>query len=111
MRPRLGFRNLVSMLKHVVLPAPLGPIRACMDPRRTFRSTPLTAEKPPTAVVRPSVTRIYSPVVAAASVASIVRALLRRGRIEFPPGQNRVESLLAEVQANCTTNLRRLRAT
>ena len=35
MRPALGVRNLVSRLKQVVLPAPLGPISAWMWPRLT----------------------------------------------------------------------------
>ena len=39
--PALGSRNLVSRLKTVVLPAPLGPISAWIVPRRTLRSTPL----------------------------------------------------------------------
>src|SRR6202043_1542710 len=41
-----GIRNLVSRLKKVVLPAPLGPISAWICPRRTWRSTLLTATKP-----------------------------------------------------------------
>ena len=39
MLPLLGGRNLVSRLKNVVLPAPLGPMSAWMWPRCTFRST------------------------------------------------------------------------
>src|SRR5215470_11802032 len=58
MRPRVGLRNFVSRLKHVVLPAPLGPIRAWMVPRATCRLTPLTATKPAKSLVRSSVARI-----------------------------------------------------
>ena len=39
--------NLVSMLKQVVLPAPLGPIRAWIEPRLTRSATSLTAWKSP----------------------------------------------------------------
>src|SRR6185312_11466689 len=60
MRPRLGLRNLVSRLKQVVLPAPFGPIKAWMLPRRTCRLTPLTATKPAKSLVRSSVSRMMS---------------------------------------------------
>src|SRR4051812_9301294 len=35
------------MLKKVVLPAPLGPIRLTIEPRGTTKSTSLTATRPP----------------------------------------------------------------
>src|SRR5213082_3914067 len=57
MRPRVGRKNLVSRLKQVVLPAPLGPISAWMVPRATRRLTPLTATKPANSLVRLSVSR------------------------------------------------------
>src|SRR5262249_11191876 len=60
MRPRVGLKNLVSRLKQVVLPAPLGPISAWMVPRATRRFTPLTATKPANSLVRPSVSRMVS---------------------------------------------------
>src|SRR3954467_9972123 len=60
MVPRVGARNLVSRLKKVVLPAPLGPMRAWMSPRLTFRSTLFTATKPLNSLVRPWVSRIVS---------------------------------------------------
>ena len=60
MLPRVGSRKCVSRLKHVVLPAPLGPINAWMLPRRTFRLTPFTATKPLNSLVRPRVSRMYS---------------------------------------------------
>src|SRR4051812_38684327 len=60
MRPRVGSRNLVSRLKQVVLPAPLGPMSAWMLPRRTRRFTPLTAMKPLNSRVMSSVSRIQS---------------------------------------------------
>ncbi|CFN77327.1 Uncharacterised protein [Bordetella pertussis] len=60
MVPEVGARNLVSRLKQVVLPAPLGPISAWIWPRLTRRSTPLTATKPRNSLVRPFVSRIVS---------------------------------------------------
>jgi hypothetical protein len=52
----------VSRLKTVVLPAPFGPMSACIAPRRTLRSTPSTATKPLNSLVRPCVSRMVSPV-------------------------------------------------
>ena len=60
MRPRVGARKWVSRLKQVVFPAPFGPIRAWMLPRRTRRLTSLTATKPRNSLVRPSVSRMTS---------------------------------------------------
>ncbi len=60
MLPRVGSRNLVSRLKQVVLPAPLGPMSAWMSPRATFRLTLLTATKPLNSLTRPSVSRMKS---------------------------------------------------
>src|ERR1700732_5322489 len=60
MRPRVGLRNLVSRLKQVVLPAPLGPINAWIVPRSTRRLTSRTATKPANSLVRPSVSRTMS---------------------------------------------------
>src|SRR5262245_29163656 len=53
MVPRVGGRNLVRRLNTVVLPAPLGPIKAWTAPSRTERSTLLTATKPLNSLVRP----------------------------------------------------------
>src|SRR5215510_2735356 len=64
MRPRVGWRNLVSRLKQVVLPAPFGPISAWMVPRATRSETPLTAVKPAKSLVRSSVSRMASPLTA-----------------------------------------------
>src|SRR5688572_21347910 len=58
MRPAVGSRKCVSRLKQVVLPAPLGPMRAWMLPRRTFRATSLTATKPLNSLVSPRVSRM-----------------------------------------------------
>src|SRR5438270_12620846 len=58
MRPAVGVRKCVRRLKHVVLPAPLGPMSAWIVPRRTRRSTFLTATKPRNSLVRPSVSRM-----------------------------------------------------
>jgi hypothetical protein len=60
MVPDVGVRNFVSRLKHVVLPAPLGPISAWMEPRRTARFTSLTAVKPLNSLVRLWVSRMTS---------------------------------------------------
>ena len=57
-RPEVGLTNFVSMLKQVVFPAPLGPIKAWIEPRLTLRSTSLTAAKSPKDLPRRSVTRI-----------------------------------------------------
>ena len=45
-RPLVGIKNLVSKLKKVVFPAPLGPIKAWIEPRCIFKSTALTATNP-----------------------------------------------------------------
>ena len=58
--PRVGVRKCVSRLKHVVLPAPLGPISAWIVPRRTESETSLTATKPLNSFVRPRVSRMVS---------------------------------------------------
>src|ERR1700726_1041971 len=59
-RPAEGFRNLVNRLKHVVLPAPFGPINAWILPRRTRRSTSRTAKNPANSFVNPWVSRMNS---------------------------------------------------
>src|SRR5258707_7461995 len=46
-RPSSGSRCPVIRLKSVVLPAPLGPMIALIDPRGTVNDTPPTAMKPP----------------------------------------------------------------
>src|SRR5215470_5676247 len=58
--PDVGVRKCVSKLKQVVLPAPLGPISAWIVPRRTRRSTPLTATNPLNSLVSCRVSRIVS---------------------------------------------------
>src|SRR4051794_811932 len=45
--PRVGRYSPVSTLKNVVLPAPLGPIRATIEPVGMAKSTSLTATRPP----------------------------------------------------------------
>src|ERR1035437_8654521 len=79
MRPRVGLRNLVSILKQVVLPAPLGPIKAWMVRRLTRRLTPLTAINPANSLVKSSVSRIISLLIRTPS-GGIVRALRRMSR-------------------------------
>src|SRR5437763_16898108 len=58
--PADGLRNLVRRLKHVVLPAPFGPINAWILPRRTLSATSRTAKKPANSLVKPSVSRMNS---------------------------------------------------
>src|SRR5690606_26627308 len=58
--PEVGVRNLVSRLKQVVFPAPLGPMRAWMVPRRTFRFTSFTATKPRNSFTRRLVSSMWS---------------------------------------------------
>src|SRR5438552_15733925 len=60
MRPRDGVRNFVRRLKQVVLPAPLGPIRAWMVPRRTWKLTSFTATNPRNSFVSWDVSRMTS---------------------------------------------------
>src|SRR5689334_19370782 len=60
MLPEVAGKKPVRRLKQVVLPAPLGPISAWMVPRRTRKSTPLTATKPRNSFDRPRVSRITS---------------------------------------------------
>src|SRR5450759_3484204 len=79
MRPRVGLRNLVSILKQVVLPAPLGPIKAWMVRRLTRRLTPLTAINPANSLVKSSVSRIISLLIRTPS-GGIVGALRRMSR-------------------------------
>src|SRR5664280_262191 len=79
MRPRVGLRNLVSILKQVVLPAPLGPIKAWMVRRLTRRLTPLTAINPANSLVKSSVSRIMSLLIQAPN-GDIVGALRRMSR-------------------------------
>src|ERR1700712_3693084 len=52
--PRVGGKNEVSRLKHVVLPAPFGPIKAWIVPVSTRSETPSPAKKPPNSRARPS---------------------------------------------------------
>src|SRR5690606_38077 len=49
----VGARNPVSRLNCVVLPAPLGPTRACTLPSATSRSIPSTARNPRNSFTRP----------------------------------------------------------
>jgi hypothetical protein len=57
MCPSVGCRNLVRRLKHVVLPAPLGPISAGIVPFRTLRLTSRTAKNPENCLVSQRVSR------------------------------------------------------
>src|SRR5262245_27726886 len=57
MRPPVGRSTPVTQLKNVLLPAPLGPIRARISPGMTDRVTPLSAVSPPDRTVSPSAPR------------------------------------------------------
>ena len=46
-RPLVGLYSPVSMLKNVVLPAPLGPMIETIDPSGMSIETSLTARRPP----------------------------------------------------------------
>lgn len=59
-RPAVGRIRPVRRLKNVDFPAPLGPMMARISPASTWKSTPLTARRPPNSRVRASVTRIES---------------------------------------------------
>src|SRR4029079_3115575 len=94
MLPRVGCRNLVSRLKQVVLPAPLGPISAWMVPRSIRRLTPLTATKPAKSFVRSSVSRMNSLIHGGPSIARHLEAVhggrpdpqKSQGQAKTPPG-------------------------
>jgi hypothetical protein len=58
--PVVGSRNFVSRLKQVVLPAPLGPMSAWIEPRTTERLTLLTAVNPLNSLVSWRVSRMTS---------------------------------------------------
>ena len=54
MEPAFGVSAPASMLKIVLLPEPLGPIRPRISPGSTRNDTLLTAMKPPNRFVSPS---------------------------------------------------------
>src|SRR5215208_3864571 len=83
------------MLKMVVLPAPLGPIRPAIDPRGTNMSMLSTATRPPKRLVRPLMTRMSS-AKAELAVAALMRPALpgyRRGLAV--PGRRYLPHLVA----------------
>src|SRR5258708_19481561 len=57
MVPVVGRRKPDKRLKHVVLPAPFGPMRPTISPSSTVRPTWLTAASPPKCFVRLRVSR------------------------------------------------------
>src|SRR4029453_16978062 len=59
--PPSGTSCPASMLKHVVFPAPFGPINARISPRGRLRFTPSTATTPPNRFVRPTVSSTGGP--------------------------------------------------
>ena len=50
--PPSGFNWPLTILKQVVLPAPLGPIKASISPARRLKLTSSTARRPPKALAR-----------------------------------------------------------
>ena len=81
MRPSSGAMRPVTMLKNVVLPAPLGPISPMMAPRGTTRSTSPRATTPPKRLATPRTSRIGSGAAErrALSRSHAGRAAVRRG--------------------------------
>src|SRR5215470_3841730 len=59
--PASGRRCPVIRLKRVVLPAPLGPMMALMEPRGTLKLTPLTAWKPAKLLASPRTSSMARP--------------------------------------------------
>src|SRR2546423_1202120 len=101
MRPRVGWRNLVSRLKQVVLPAPFGPISAWIVPRATRKATPFTATKPANSLVRSSVSRMMS-LIDATALCGTLTAINARERPEpLPPLSSRPSQ---RVRANARPN-------
>src|SRR5437667_5690074 len=89
MRPRVGERKCVRRLKQVVLPAPFGPMRAWMLPRRTRRLTSLTATKPRNSLVSPSVSRMSSAAMAGTMIGDAARQSKASGPDEARAGVRR----------------------
>src|SRR5664280_2251371 len=96
--PDVGTRNLVSRLKHVVLPAPFGPISAWIVPRRTRRFTLSTATKPLNSFVNSFVSRMKSPPVMAMGTPSC--CALRYSPWERPGGSCRFTGRARRVAAD-----------
>ena len=93
--PVSGLSKPVNRLKRVVLPAPLGPIRAVIAPRGISRCSTSTAVRPPKCLETPSMVTIgstlatpgriapmCSPVVFAAGLLGMF-ALLDKGELLF----------------------------
>src|SRR5689334_8478095 len=59
-RPAVGVNRPVTLLNRVVLPAPLGPMRANTSPRLMCRLTLSTATRPPKRLVRLVSSRMLS---------------------------------------------------
>src|SRR4029077_17571833 len=87
-RPAVGWNSPVTLLNSVVLPAPLGPMRAKTSPRLICRLTLSTATSPPKRLVRSVSTRMLS-------AFSDTRTLLDRGAF-FQHGRT-LELLLAHA--------------
>src|SRR5208337_1303524 len=85
--PWVGARNFVSILKTVVLPAPLGPIKAWIAPRRTFKETSLTAMNPLNSFARFLVSRMQSSIEAPRSNVAAQR------RVSSQPERNHCSSV------------------
>src|SRR3974390_249574 len=56
--PRSGRSSPASWPMRVVLPAPFGPMIACVSPSRTSSSTPSLASRAPKVLVRPRTSRM-----------------------------------------------------
>src|SRR5579863_814730 len=79
--PPSGLVSPMSMSMVVVLPAPLGPSRATVEPRRSVRSSPRTARTAPKDFVSPLATMVSD--VDAAGEASVTD--VSRIDVDYPP--------------------------
>src|ERR1700723_157891 len=81
--PAVGRSMPMMVFIAVDLPEPLGPIRPKISPACTSRSRFLTAVRPPKRLVRPRTSRTGGLLV----VASMLAALVRKGRAEEAAGE------------------------
>src|SRR5438045_9160855 len=98
--PAVGGRNPDSRLKHVVFPAPLGPINPTISPSSTVRSTPLTAARPPKYRLRPRDSRRGMGQPAGLGVGAAAARLHRKpdsfpGNGMLTPGRHRIARSIA----------------
>ena len=118
--PRSGSNSPEIRLKAVVLPAPLGPIRACRLRSATAMSTPSTARVPPNDLVSPcarrtgpsarragtrnsgsgSAERVRPDIAAASSGRARKGAIARRATPTRPSGENTMKATKSRPNQN-----------